>query len=278
MCEFISWIEVTRDGKKEILYLDDQLLAEKRTKEILEGSKDNDFLGHHAIRAVWSLKDHEGQEGEVKDFWNTSKLPAVLQAKLKDFSTLQKHFGSMLSKHAQPDDLDYILAKAPENKRWHGLKGFCLAPIIKGAKTEDLTVNARYDLSIEKLVEASKLDYVNSDFTGAHFKEKARPAEKNKKFVLLHLNRNVSTETVLAVMKQMKLKPGTAKELVSVSIDHPDLQRKFPIVANGSVWRRWRGGRRVPYLWGYSGGRDLDLDWYGGGWGDYCRFLALRES
>ncbi len=260
MCEFISWIEVTRDGKKEILYLDDQLLGEKRTKEILDGSKDNDFLGHHAIRAVWSLKNGEGQEGEVKDFWKTKKLPKVLQEKLKDFSSLKRHFSKMLENHAQPDDLEYILTKAPENKEWRGLKDFCLAPFAKDAKIETLTINVRYDLSIEELVKTSKQDYPNPDITGKHFKEKTGKAQK-KEAVLLHIGRAVSTETVQAIIKQMKLKPGTAKELISLSIDDPNLQKKFPIVALGSVWRLWFGGRYVPSLWDDGfGNRGLRLE------------------
>ena len=273
MCEFISWIEVERNGKKEILYLDDQLLSEKRTRELLKGSKDNDFLGHHAIRAAWNLKDDEGKQGEVRDFWNTQKLPKELRAKLRDFPTFQKNFGKMFESYAQPDDLSYVVKNAPGS--WKKLKDLCLAPFLKDAKTKTLKVNARYDLSINELVKASKQDYVNPDITDQHFPTKKCPATK-KEMVLLHLNKNVSAKVTMMVMKQLKLRPGTVKELLSLSIDDPSLEWKFLVIAPGSVWRRGVGSRLVPCLWVHAGDRSLNLRWYEGDWCADGRFLCAR--
>ncbi len=274
MCEFISGYEVTRDGKTIYLYLDDKLLAEKRTRELLEGSKGNDFLGHGAVRLVWGLKSGDGKEFEVRDFWNKKKLPLELQKKLKDFATLKQNFGKMLENYAQSDDLEYILKNAPDTKDWQGLKDFCLTPFLKDAKTETLTINVRYDLSIEELLKASKQDYVNLDITDQHFPTKKCHAVK-KELVLLSFNREISAETALMFMKQLKLHPGTIKELISLSIDDPNLQRKFPIVAPGSVWQD--GYRFVPYLWDYAGDRRLLLGWCESGWGGGGRFLCSRE-
>lgn len=283
MCEFISWIEVKRDGKREILYLDDELLSEKRTKKILEGSKDNDFLGHHAIRHVWGLKDKEGVEGEVPDFWNTDKLPKELRAKLKDFSSFKKNFGKMFENYAQPNDLRYVIQNAPEDQKWKELKDLCrtklIVPLLKMLKTETLKITARYNLSIQELKEAAKFDgYVNSDVNDRNFPEEKRPEEKNKEAILVCLGAYATGDDAEAVMKHLHLRPGTVKELLSLSIDNPDKQREFPIVEVGSVWLRPSGRRHVAFLFRWHGGRHLNLAWRGSEWSEDCRFLAFRES
>lgn len=62
MCEFISWIEKGND----IFYLTDKEIFSKQGQELLLGCKDNDFLGHGAIRKFYSLQ--YGREHEVKNF------------------------------------------------------------------------------------------------------------------------------------------------------------------------------------------------------------------
>ena len=281
MCEFISWIEVTRGGKKEVLYLDDELVAEKRSKRILEGSKDNDFLGHHAIRAVWGLKDNAGTEGEVPDFWNADKLPEVLRSKLQDFSTLKRHFGKMLEDFAQKDDMEYIIKNASKDEKWKGLKEFCeqtlKASLLRGVTTETLKITVRYDLSIDELVKAAKLNgNVNPDVNGRNFKEEKRP-QKKVEAVLVCLNRYASTEQVEAVIKDLHLRPGIVKELLSFSVDHPKKQTEFPIVELGSGWRDPYGDRGVAFLSRWSGRRHLSLGWRGDDWDEFYRFLAFSE-
>src|SRR3989344_1906362 len=112
----------------------------------------------------------------------------------------------MFESYAQPDDLSYVVKNAPGS--WKKLKDLCLAPFLKDAKTKTLKVNARYDLSINELVKASKQDYVNPDITDQHFPTKKCPATK-KEMGLLHLNKNDNAKVITMVMKQLKIRPGT---------------------------------------------------------------------
>lgn len=57
----------------------------------------------------------------------------------------------------------------------------------------------------------------------------------------------------------------------------PNLQREFPIVALGSVWRDGGGGRHVPVLGCGGAGRRLSLGWFEFGWDDGYRFLGVRK-
>jgi hypothetical protein len=57
---------------------------------------------------------------------------------------------------------------------------------------------------------------------------------------------------------------------------YPEEQRKFPVVALGSV-AEVRGERNVPDLYRRGAERDLNLSWLDGDWIGSCRFLAVRN-
>jgi hypothetical protein len=235
------------------------------------------------------LNANVGVEGEEKNFWEADKLPKELRAKLKDFPTFKENFGRMVGEYAQSDDLRYIIKNAPTNEKWKGLKGFAeeklvaiatrrLPELLKTVKLEKLKITARYSQSIDALKKAAKFyGYVNSDINDRNFKEDSRPDEK-KEAILVHIGQNASTEEVEAVKKHLKLRPGNVKETLSLTIDHPNKQREFPIVETGSSWQNPDGHRNVAYLYGWHGRRDLNLYYREGGWGEYYRFLAFRES
>ncbi|MEK9186219.1 MAG: hypothetical protein AAB885_01390 [Patescibacteria group bacterium] len=288
MCEFVSWLEVQRDGKKHILSLDDQELFSERNREILKNSKDNDFLGHHAIRAVYGLKKDEGNEGEKKSFWLTDHLPEELRPKSKDFPSFKRNFGRMVSEYAQEDDLEYIITSAPEDKKWLGLKEFCeeilsariakrLPGLLKTVTLEELPYTARYDKTINELVKmAGFKGFIDPNISDRNFKEDVKPFKK-RKAVLLCVHRSANIQEVKAIIKHLKLTPGNIKDLISFSIDHPDKQRESPIVEVRSSWRSPYGRWGVAYLLGWRGERDLGLRWRGGQWDGRCRFFALSE-
>ena len=102
MCEFISWIETSG----EVLFLTGDDLKDKYGKEVLEGSRDNDFIGHGAIRAFYNLQG--GVEKENRNFWD-----GLLPQEIKDAWNSGK-LDNML-RHLQTDDLEHIVQNAPEN-------------------------------------------------------------------------------------------------------------------------------------------------------------------
>jgi len=104
MCEFISWI--VSGGK--LFYLTDQDIFSEHGREVLAGCKDNDFLGHGAIREFWNLQG--GAEKEERDFWNFEKLPKELALMVRDFD---KHWSKTFKTYFQNDDLRHIIYDAP---------------------------------------------------------------------------------------------------------------------------------------------------------------------
>ncbi len=70
MCEFMSWIEKGKD----VLFLTAKDINSSRGKKVFKDCKDNDFLGHNAIRTFYGLEDSVGYDEENKSFWN-GKIP-----------------------------------------------------------------------------------------------------------------------------------------------------------------------------------------------------------
>lgn len=123
--------------------------------------------------------------------------------------------------------------------------------------------------------------YVNLDYKGKRFDPIERckgVSTENREvaFEYVHMDRDASTDEVLAEMDRKGLRPALYEELLGFAEKYPDEQRKYPIVALGSG-AHVHGGRRVAYLWDDDDSRNLYLYWIGGDWDDHCRFLAVRK-
>ena len=123
--------------------------------------------------------------------------------------------------------------------------------------------------------------YVNPDCKGKWFDPIERckgVSTENREvaFEYVHMDRDASTDEVLAEMDRRGLRPALYEELLGFAEKYPDEQRKYPIVALGSG-TDVGGLRDVAYLWSDGDGRGLDLRWIGLGWRDDYRFLAARK-
>lgn len=158
--------------------------------------------------------------------------------------------------------------KRDEFRRILGMKPFI--PI----NTYSITVD--YSLSLADMIKAGRYDWVNDDIVANHF-----PVSDNGKteieMHLVRFNRTIESEKAIAELDNMGLRPASIEELLALGAQCPDLQREFPIVALGSVWRPSGGCPPVPYLWFYSGKRGLRLRWFDDGWDDSYRFAAVRK-
>ena len=125
-------------------------------------------------------------------------------------------------------------------------------------------------------------DWVDPDYSRAKFEpiERCKGVIREAREVVLqysHLGRDATTEEVLAEMERLGLRPALYEELLVFCRQNPDEQRKFPVVALGSVWVGSDGCRGVAYLDGDGVERDLYLYWGGGRWVGDCRFLAVSK-
>ena len=138
-----------------------------------------------------------------------------------------------------------------------------------------------YSRTLSEMISAGKYGWVNSDITDQHFPlpkiPTGLPTKLELNLELVHFNRFISSNDAIAELKKRGMRPATLPELLAFGEQYPEEQRKYSIVALGSVWQDW-GGRIVPCLWFDAVGRGLGLSWFEGGWGDGYRFLAVRES
>ena len=139
-----------------------------------------------------------------------------------------------------------------------------------------------YTHSLAQMIAAGKYDSVNSNITDKHPPPPSilagLPIKAELKLELVPFNRTISSNDAIQELKQRGLRPATPPELLAFGATYPEEQRKYPIVALGSVWQRWDGYRFVPYLSSDGDRRGLDRSFFGGGWRAGCRFLAVRES
>ena len=137
-------------------------------------------------------------------------------------------------------------------------------------------VVVNYTHTLAEMIKAGKYDYANSDINAKNFPVSGAGTRETE-IALFHFNKNMSSGQVIAEMEKAGYRPAKIEELLALAEFHPELQREFPIIALGSVWRSPVGDLNVPYLNRYDSRRGLRLDWFGGGWGDGCRFATARK-
>ena len=137
-------------------------------------------------------------------------------------------------------------------------------------------VAVSYQLGLAEMVKRGKYDWVSSGITPENFPLNGK-GEVAAELVLVHFDKYVTSEQARARMKDQGLEPARIEHLLALGETNPELQRKFPIVALGSVVVFADGGRLVPCLSGDADERRLHLSGESGDWNDGCRFLAFRK-
>lgn len=133
-----------------------------------------------------------------------------------------------------------------------------------------------YDLKVETMVKEGRYDWKNDDINDKNFPSK-RTGQKEIELKLFHFNKAMASEDVIKEMDKQGYRPAELPELLALGAKHPDEQKKYPIIALGSVWQDWDGGRYVAYLRLGGSERKLGLGCYGIDWGEGCRFAAVSK-
>jgi len=144
-------------------------------------------------------------------------------------------------------------------------------PIIVG-----YPVTIDHDQTLEQMIAAGRYDWKNGDINAKHF-PLTGTGRVEVTLELIHLNRVINTNDALKEIDQRGYRPATIAELLALGASQPELQRQFPIIALGSVWRHPLGDRVVAYLHKSVSKRRLNLCWISDVWGEVCRFLVVRN-
>lgn len=146
----------------------------------------------------------------------------------------------------------------------------------KSAIVATFHVVVDYSKSLQEMVSEGCYDWVNNEITPEHFSVEG-DGQQEKDIVLFHFGRYISSEDAIVEMEKEGYRPARIEDLLALGASQPEIQKQFPIVALGSVWRHPDGHRHVSFLDWDGLGRRLYLAWFGLDWNDAWRFAAVRK-
>lgn len=186
--------------------------------------------------------------------------------KLKDLLT------PVLRRYLKTEDQAQALIESPAF-----VEGFDThVKALVGKLTNIFMVTVDYARSLSEMIAAGKYGYANEDITAEHFPITGE-GKVDAEILLVHLNRDISSENALAELDKLGLRAANLQELLAFGETHSEVQREFPIIALGSIWQDRDGDRYVPYLDDWLDERRLFLRWFGFDWSALCRFAAVRK-
>ena len=150
-----------------------------------------------------------------------------------------------------------------------------LQALLTGGHKEFLIV-VDYNRSLSKMIKAGNYDWINSNITVNHFPIEGS-GQQEKNFSLFHFNKAKTSEEVIVEMNKEGFSPAKIEDLLALGESQPELQKQFPIVALGSVWRDSHDDSLVPCLDWFGMRHNLDLCCFTNSWDSDYRFLAVRK-
>jgi hypothetical protein len=137
-------------------------------------------------------------------------------------------------------------------------------------------VTVNYDLSVKDAIAAGSYDWKNDDITAKNFRS-LRTGTADLEIILVKFDDAMSFEDVFRELDKQGLRAAELPELLAFGEKYPDVQRRFWVVALGSVWQSSDGGRYVPFLVRHADGRGLYLGCFDDKWNSNYRFAAIRK-
>lgn len=152
--------------------------------------------------------------------------------------------------------------------------GLCTEPTLL-ATTPENTITVLPALTFSDRIALGKYDWKNSDIADSLFPHSPTTIGEWE-YDLYHPNCSISSEDAKSSAEVDGWHDAEAEHLLAFGAAFPDVQRKFPVIALGSVCEV-DGFRYVPALWNDYGKRYLGLNRWVGKWGSDYRFLRVRK-
>ena len=278
MCDFVSYKMVNKNGTNVLYYLTDEEVFSEKGKKIFADTKDNDVLGHGAVDKYYGLNG-KGEDHEVRDFWNTEKLPPVIAEKIKDFD---KYWGKMFTSGAfQTDDLEYIINHGPQEWKEKARKQLAIQKFTL-LKSFSLTVPKDYNHNTQlSTLKPKNFYYFNDAVTDKNFENATQKLVPGKTYTvkIMSIGSRATSDECLDTYKREKAILVGAQGL---SLAYQVKKEEFPsgkwLVSfdeKKALWKDADGYLRVPYVIRLSvGDYEFNLGYFESGWnGGYCLLL-----
>jgi hypothetical protein len=281
MCDFISWISLERNDERLLFYLTDREIFSEEGREKFSDTQDNDVIGHGAIDRFFDLKS-KGRQHEVRDFWNTDKLPQEIADKIANFDA---HWGKMFAAgHFQSDDLEYIINNGPVDWKEKAQKQLT-SQKFKLIKSVPCIVpaNHKHNTCLSDL-DRNSFYYFNDNVTDKNFQNVTNQLIPGKKYTadFIRIGSTATSEECLSVYKERKALLVGAQGLAVLwrtnKEDFPINKWAVSFDEKGHLYKDAGGGHGVPSLYRYSdGGAKFGLGGFGSDWDGDDALVVFRD-
>jgi len=148
---------------------------------------------------------------------------------------------------------------------------------IDNSRTFRLTFPSNCRMMIRKLLAAGKYDWVSPDLTDEHFPPKQHGTTKvHLELLTFGLDRVVSNSDAQIELRRRRITPASIEHLLALGETHPGEQRKYPIVALGSI-ATIHDYRCVPFLAMDGSSRFARILALEDEWSSPMHFLVIHE-
>ena len=143
--------------------------------------------------------------------------------------------------------------------------------------TGEIKLAIDYTKTVKKSISDGKYDLKNSAITPKNFPVSLKMIGKKVEVSvkLFHFDRGINCLDAISEMDKAGYRPATLMELLALGSLYPELQRRFSIIALGSVWSDEHGRNFVPLLQMFGSKRHLELIWNGCVWTIHYCFLGV---
>ncbi len=178
----------------------------------------------------------------------------------------------VLERSGTNDDITLVLEKRPD------VVAQCADLILAAARATkariEFSITVSPDDTFESLVAAGRYDWKNDFVTAKRFPVRPSPVGE-RKLVILHFGRDISSGAAIAEATKQGFERPTYEDCLRFGVQHPEVQRQFPIVFLHEPVRGDDGSPGVLYLSRYDSKRSLGCRWFDGGWRGDCRFAFV---
>lgn len=116
--------------------------------------------------------------------------------------------------------------------------------------SDEIILVVDYSRTLWGMIKAGNYSYANTDISEKYFPLPVESIGKQISILtkLVCFNRIISSQDAIVEIEKAGYQLAILPELLALGEAHPELQKKFPIVALGSVWTDTAGTQSVPAI------------------------------
>src|SRR5262245_12642121 len=151
-------------------------------------------------------------------------------------------------------------------------------PRVEALSRDSYPITVGDGRSTEELVEAGGYGYAHSCVTSDNFPSRRLGSRLVREVVLVGFDREVTADAAIAAAAALALERPVYEDALYFGIEHPDVQRRHPVLFLHDPWLGFFGRRDVVCLWSNAGRRELGLEGFDDRWDPTYRFAFIDPS